>query len=316
MRQAACAGACAVLHGTGKRRVIVQPQDYLLTDQVAIVTGGGGGIGRAIALELASAGADIVIADIIPERCAETADRVRELGRTPLPVPTDMTDTDQVRAMVAQAAAQFGRIDILVNNAGGVGGRAFLDQSERSWRRHIDLNLVSLFAATSAATPHIIAGKRGGAIINVTSIEGSRAAPSYAVYAACKAGMNNFTRTMALELAEHGIRVNAIAPDYTITPGTRGNVTGPVDPAKWLQITPEHEAATARRIPLGRPGVDLECGKAAVYLASAMSSYVTGVLLPVDGGSWASSGWFRTQSGSGWALTDTAGYAPRGSHDS
>ena len=299
-----------------KGRADVQPADYLLTDKVAIVTGGGGGIGRAIALELASAGADIVIADIVPERCAETADRVRELGRTALPVPTDMTDTDQIRAMIEQADAAFGRIDILVNNAGGVSGKPFLAQSERSWHRHIDLNLISLFAATSAAVPVMIRGARGGAIVNVTSIEASRAAPSYAVYAACKAGMNSFTRTMALELAEHGIRVNAIAPDYTVTPGTRGNVTGPVDPSRWPAISPEHEAATARRIPLGRPGVDDECGKAALYLASAMSSYVTGIVLPVDGGSWASSGWFRTRDGHGWALHDTVGYAPRGNSDS
>jgi NAD(P)-dependent dehydrogenase (short-subunit alcohol dehydrogenase family) len=281
----------------------MQPADYLLTDQVAIVTGGGGGIGRAIALELASAGADIVIADIVPERCAETAARVREFGRAALPVPTDMTDTDQIRAMIEQADKQFGRIDILVNNAGGVSGRAFLEQSERSWRKHIDLNLVSLFATTSAAVPVMIRGGRGGAIVNVTSIEASRAAPQYAVYAACKAGMNNFTRTMALELADHDIRVNAIAPDFTVTPGTRGNWTGPVDPSTWRQPSAAHEAATARRIPLRRPGIDTECGKAALYLASAMSSYVTGVVLPVDGGSWASSGWVRDKSRK-WTLVE------------
>jgi NAD(P)-dependent dehydrogenase (short-subunit alcohol dehydrogenase family) len=181
------------------------PDQCRITDQVAIVTGGGAGIGRAIALALAEAGADIVIADIIPERGAEVAARVAEHGRACLAIPTDMAQPDQVAAMVDAAQARFGRIDILVNNVGGVSRKAFLDQSQNSWRRHIDLNLVSMLAATSAAVPHIIAGGRGGAIINVSSIEGSRAAPGYAVYAACKAGMNNFTRTMALELADHGI---------------------------------------------------------------------------------------------------------------
>src|SRR5262245_25409611 len=249
--------------------------DILLTDQVAVVTGGGGGIGRAIALAYASVGAHVVIGDIIPERCEETAARVREMGPQALAVPTDVADTNQVRALIEKADSHFGRIDILVNNAGGVSRKPFLEQSERSWRRVIDLNLVSMLAATSAAAPVMIRGKRGGSIINVSSIEGSRAAPSYAVYAACKAGMLNYTRTMALELADHGIRVNAIAPDYTVTPGVRGNHTGPVDPAKWIQPTEKQNDVTARRIPLGRAGVDTECGQVAVFLSSAMSSYIT-----------------------------------------
>jgi len=227
---------------------------------------------------------------------------VRETGRQALAVPTDVTDTEQVRALIDRAAGHFGRIDILVNNAGGVSPRPFIEQSERSWRRHIDLNLVSMLAATSAAAPAMIRGGRGGSIINVSSIEGSRAAPNFAVYGACKAAMLNFTRTMALELAEHGIRVNAIAPDYTVTPGLRGNHTGPVDPSTWIKPSARQEDATARRIPLGRPGMDTECGNAAVFLASAMGSYVTGAVIPVDGGTWASSGWIRDQAGN-WTLT-------------
>lgn len=277
--------------------------DNILTDQCAIVTGGGGGIGRAIALALAGAGADIVIADIVPERCDEVAERVRELGRKALAMPTDVMDTEQIRSMVARTAEHFGRIDILVNNAGGVSGRPFLEQSERSWRRHIDLNLVSMLAATSAAAPIMIKGGRGGAIVNVSSIEASRAAPNYAVYAACKAGMNNFTRTLALELAEHRIRVNVIAPDITTTPGIRGNATGPVDPSKWIEPSPALKEATARRVPLGREGLDTECGQAALFLASPMSSYITGIVLPVDGGTWASSGWIRNRQGK-WALIE------------
>jgi NAD(P)-dependent dehydrogenase (short-subunit alcohol dehydrogenase family) len=278
----------------------------LLTDQVAVVTGGGGGIGRAIALSLASVGADIVIADIVPERCEETAARVRELGRRAFGVPTDVIDSNQIRALIEAADGHFGRIDILVNNAGGVNYKPFLQQSERSWRRLIDLNLVSMLAATSAAVPVIIRGGRGGTIVNIASIEGSRAAPGYAVYAACKAGMLNFTRTLALELAEDRIRVNAIAPDYTVTPGVRGNHTGPVDPANWAQPTPSHLRATALRIPLGRAGIDSECGSVAVFLSSAMSDYVTGIVIPVDGGTWASSGWLRNPAGR-WVLTGEIG---------
>ena len=279
----------------------MEQPNMLLTDQVAVVTGGGGGIGRAIALAYASVGAHVVIGDIIPERCEETAARARELGRKALAVPTDVTDTNQVRALIEKADSHFKRVDILVNNAGGVRAKPFLEQSERSWRRLIDLNLVSMFAATAATAPIMIRERRGGSIINVSSIEGSRAAPNYAVYAACKAGMLNFTRTMALELADHRIRVNVIAPDYTVTPGVRGNHTGPVNPASWIQPTAKQEDATARRIPLGRAGMDTECGNVAVFLSSAMSSYVTGTVIPVDGGTWASSGWVRDRTGK-WSL--------------
>jgi NAD(P)-dependent dehydrogenase (short-subunit alcohol dehydrogenase family) len=280
----------------------MEPSDILLTGQVAIVTGGGGGIGRAIALAYASVGADVVIGDIVPARCEETAARVREKGRTALGIPTDVMDTAQIRTLIEAADKEFGRVDILVNNAGGVGGKPFLEQSERSWRRHIDLNFVSMLAATSAAIPIMIRGKRGGSVINVASIEASRAAPNYAVYAACKAGMLNFTRTMAVELADQGIRVNAIAPDYTTTPGLRGNdPRGPVDPASWPKLSPEFEDGVVRRIPLGRAGIDTECGNAAVFLSSKMSSYVTGTVIPVDGGTWASGGWVRNRAGK-WDL--------------
>ncbi|MDB5444895.1 MAG: short-chain dehydrogenase [Phenylobacterium sp.] len=265
-----------------------------LTDKVAIVTGGGGGIGRACALRLADFGADVVVAEVIPERAEETAQRVRERGRRALAVAADMMDTEQVRAMVARADAEFGRVDILVNNVGGVTQRMFAEQSERSWRRHVDLNLFSLFAATSAVIPIMVRGKRGGAIVNVSSIEGVRAAPGYAVYAACKAAMLNFTESMALELSDDGIRVNAITPDHTVTPGGRGNRTGPVDPATWVQRTPEAQDAMDRLIPLGREGVDTECGDAVVFLCSDMASYITGVTLPVDGGTAAAAGWQRT----------------------
>jgi NAD(P)-dependent dehydrogenase (short-subunit alcohol dehydrogenase family) len=274
-----------------------------LRGQVAIVTGGGAGLGRAIGIAFASAGASVVIADIIPERCSEAAERVTEAGGEAMPYPVDVMDTAAVKAMVAEVDARFGRIDILVNNAGGVRRRPFLEQSENSWRRHIDINLVSMLAATHAAAPIMIRGGRGGSILNVTSIEGSRAAPNYAVYGACKAGMISFTQTMALELAEHRIRVNAIAPDHTITPGNQGNRAGPVDPATWRSWTPEAKDAMNRLIPLGREGVDSEIGDAALFLVSPMAAYITGVTLPVDGGTAAGMGWLRGRSGA-WTLNE------------
>jgi len=272
-----------------------------LDGQVALVTGGGGGIGRAIALALADMGADIAIVEAIPERCEEVAARIRERGRRVMTFPINVMDTGSLAAAIATAGGELGRLDVLVNNAGGVTHRKFTDLAEKNWRRHIELNLVSVLAATSAAIPLMITGGRGGSIVNVTSIEASRAAPGYAVYAACKAGVDNLTRTLAVELSEHGIRVNAIAPDFTVTPGTRGNVTGVVDPSTWPQPSPAQEDALRRRIPVGRPGIDEECGHLAVFLSSAMASYITGTITHIDGGTWASGGWVRNAAGK-WVL--------------
>jgi NAD(P)-dependent dehydrogenase (short-subunit alcohol dehydrogenase family) len=237
----------------------------------------------------------------VPERCEETAERVREAGTRALPWPLDIMDGEATRAMIAGADAEFGRVDILVNNAGGVAARPFLEQSERSWQRHIDINLMSMLRCTHAAVPLMIRGNEGGNIINVASIEATRAAPTFAVYAACKAGMVSFTKTMALELSQHGIRVNALAPDHTTTPGNMGNRTGPVDKSTWTVRTEEQEAAWRQLIPLQREGIDTECGDAAVFLASAMSSYITGITLHIDGGTYASYGWVRDPNGN-WTL--------------
>jgi NAD(P)-dependent dehydrogenase (short-subunit alcohol dehydrogenase family) len=271
-----------------------------LGGQLAIVTGGGSGIGRAIAIALARAGADVVVADIRPDLCEETAARIGESGARGLAVPTDVMRTEQVAGMVDRAEREFGRIDILVNNAGGVGYRNFLEQSERSWRKHIDLNFVSMLAAIHAAGPVMIKGGRGGSIINVASIEASRAAPGFAVYAACKAGMLNLTRSLAVELSDYAIRVNAIAPDYTSTPGIRG-LDPLADPDAAAPVTPEREDAIRRRIPLGRGGLASECGDLAVFLASDKAGYITGATIPIDGGTWASGGWVRTRAGR-WGL--------------
>lgn len=274
-----------------------------LAGQAAFVTGGGGGIGRAIALRLAEAGADIALFEIVPERAEETAARIRELGRRVLPIVGDVMDAEALRAGIAATDAEFGRIDMLVNNAGGTAARPFLEQSERSWRRHIDINLVSMLAATHAAAPVMIREGRGGAILNIASIEAERAAPNFAVYAACKAGMASFTKSMAVELSGHGIRVNCLAPDHTVTPGNQGNRSGPVDPSTWRQRSEDEVDAMNRLIPLGREGIDRECGDAAVFLCSSLASYVTGVVLPVDGGTWAAGGWVRGRNGK-WTLNE------------
>ncbi|GAB2982052.1 SDR family oxidoreductase [Amycolatopsis acidiphila] len=276
-----------------------------LSGQVALVTGGGAGIGQGIALGLAKRGAAVVVADIEPERAGHTVRMVADSGGDAIAVTTDVMDTAQVEAAVKTAEDRYGRLDILVNNAGGVRGRRFLDQSERSWRRHIDINLVSALSATWHAAHAMVRGGRGGAIVNVASIEASRAAPMYSVYAACKAGVVNFTRTMAVELGEHGIRVNCIAPDQTRTPGNSALRTGPVEEGA-LRVRPaEEQEALARYVPLGRAGHVDECGDVTAFLCSPLARYVTGVTVPVDGGTWASSGWVREDGG--WGLYGKAG---------
>jgi NAD(P)-dependent dehydrogenase (short-subunit alcohol dehydrogenase family) len=277
--------------------VAIEPTDILLTGRAAVVTGGGGGIGQGAALGLARFGADVAVLDVAPERCTATQTAIERLGRRALGIPCDVMDADQIRRAVAAALEQLGRIDILVNNAGGVRGGPFLTMPERSMRRHVEINLISMFVATQEVARPMIDAGTGGSIVNVASIEAFRAAPMFAVYAACKAGMANFTRTMALELSEHGIRVNCIAPDHTVTPGMRGNRTGPVDPSTWADSSEDW----SRLVPLGREGLVEECANTVVWLCSKMSDYVTGDTIHVDGGTWASSGWLRGDDGR-WTL--------------
>jgi NAD(P)-dependent dehydrogenase (short-subunit alcohol dehydrogenase family) len=166
--------------------------DIDLSGQVALVTGGGAGIGQGIAVGLAARGATVVVADVEAVRAEHTVALVRDLNGEALALATDVMDTGQVEAAVRAAEERYGRLDILVNNAGGVRGRRFLEQSERSWRRHIDINLTSMLAATWHAAHAMVRGGRGGSIVNVASIEASRAAPMYAVYAACQGGDGQF----------------------------------------------------------------------------------------------------------------------------
>lgn len=265
-----------------------------LADKVAIVTGGGSGIGQGISLGLAAQGAAVVVADVDPARAAATAGQVETAGGRAAAVTVDVSATDEVQRMVDEAVDRFGSVDVLVNNAGGTRKAPFVGQSERSWRRHIDLNLVSVLAGVAAAAPVMARRGRGGVILNVVSIEATRAAPHYAVYAACKAAVVSFTRTMALELAADGIRVNAIAPDVVATPGLG---FAPGEP-----LRPEAEAGFRTYVPLGRVGDPSDCAGAAVFLCSDLGRYVTGVTLPVDGGTWASGGWTRAAVEGDWQL--------------
>jgi NAD(P)-dependent dehydrogenase (short-subunit alcohol dehydrogenase family) len=274
-------------------RTVLDREAILLTGKAAIVTGGGAGIGRGVAAGLAEFGADVAIVDIDADAAERVAALIRSKGRRALAIVADAFDRDAVRAAVERTVQELGRLDILVNNVGGTRPIKLLDMTDKQADRQIDLNLKSLVAATQAAAKAMIAGGAGGSIINIASIEGFRAAPRYSVYAACKAGMINFTRSAALELAEHGIRVNGIAPDLVPT-----ELMARMAPAVTSATA---RAAQGRYIPLGRPGNFDDCAGVAVFLASAMAGYVTGVTINVDGGTWASSGWTRDEEGA-WKL--------------
>lgn len=269
------------------------PADILLTGQVALITGGGAGIGRGIAMGFAEFGADVALLDVDEAAAEKVAALVRAKGRRALTIKADVTDNAAVRGGIARVGAELGRLDILVNNAGGTRPVPLLEMTDRQVERRIALNLTSLFAATRDAAKLMIAGGQGGSVINITSIEGMRAAPLHSAYAAAKAGMVNFTRSAALELAEHGIRVNCIAPDIVFTEVMEKHTP--------QALSPEYRKNHDRYLPLGRMGNFDDCAGAAVFLASRMAAYVTGVTMNVDGGTFAASGWTRGRSGR-WQL--------------
>ncbi len=257
----------------------VDPSNILLTDRVAVVTGGGAGIGRGIAAGFAAFGARVAIWERNPDTCASAAESIGALG-----VPTDVRDSGQVDAALARTVAELGTPTILVNNAGGVFSSPLLETSENGWDALYRANLRHVLLCTQRVARQMVADGLSGSIMAVTSIEGVRAAPGYAAYAAAKAGVINYTKTAALELASHGIRVNAIAPDITLTEGL-AQLGG--------------EGATAAMgamgaiVPWGRPGHVDEIAGAAIFLASDMSTYITGQTLHVDGGTHAAGGWYH-----------------------
>jgi 3-oxoacyl-[acyl-carrier protein] reductase len=256
--------------------VTIDPSNILLTGRVAVVTGGGEGIGRGIAAGLAAFGAKVAIWERNAETCASAADSIGALG-----IATDVRDTAQVDAALARTANELGTVSILVNNAGGVFASPLLETTENGWDALYKSNLRHVLLCTQRVSKRLVEEGLPGSVINVTSIEGVRAAPGYAAYAAAKAGVINYTKTAALELATQGIRVNALAPDLTVTEGL-------------LRVAPDGLPASAGyMIPMGRPGHVDEMAGAAVFLASDMSSYVTGQTIHVDGGTQAASGWYH-----------------------
>jgi 3-oxoacyl-[acyl-carrier protein] reductase len=247
-----------------------------LEGRVAVVTGGGSGIGRGIANGFTAFGARVAVWEQDADSCAAVADEVRGLG-----VVTDVRDPDQVDAALTRTLDELGPVTILVNNAGGVFQSALVDTTPKGWDALLRSNLGHVLLCTQRVGRTMVDQATGGSIINVTSIEGTRAAPGYAAYAAAKAGVINLTQTAALELAPHGVRVNALAPDLTRTEGLAA-------------LMPDASLdGAAAMIPMGRPGHVDEMAGAAVFLASALSSYVTGQTIHVDGGTAAAGGWYR-----------------------
>jgi 3-oxoacyl-[acyl-carrier protein] reductase len=257
--------------------VAIEPSDILLTGRVAVVTGGGAGIGRGIAAGMAAFGASVALWERDAGTCAAAAESVHALG-----IVVDVRDSEQVDAALQRTVSELGEVSILVNNAGGVFKSPLLETTENGWDALYKSNLRHVLLCTQRVTRRMVAAGLPGSVINVTSIEGARAAPGYAAYAAAKAGVINYTKTAALELAPHHIRVNALAPDLTLTEGLIALSGGSM----------QHDA-DAPGIPMNRPGHVDEMAGAAIFLASEMSSYITGQTIHVDGGTQAASGWYH-----------------------
>jgi 3-oxoacyl-[acyl-carrier protein] reductase len=255
-----------------------------LDGKVALVTGAAQGIGAATASTLARFGAALAICDRNTEGMAATAADVQGVGRPCVTGALDVRDTDAVRAWLGEVEAEYGRVDVLVNNAGGGFYAAFTEVSAKGQRSLVDENFTSV---TNFVRGCLGMMPDGGSIVNITSIEASRAAPGFGVYAAMKAAVESLTKTLALELAPRRIRVNAVAPDAMPTPGDEGLADA---------VAPGQRDAYDRKVPLGWGDVD-DCAGAVVYLASDLARWVTGTVLHVDGGSHAAAGWARREDG-------------------
>lgn len=241
--------------------------------RVALVTGGSKGIGKAIAMALAGDGADVALAARGEGDLAAAATEIEALGRRSLPVPTDVTDPDQVQTLVDRTIAELGGLDVLVNNAGAA---PFLSTVEsirpEGFEKYFRVNFHSAFYATHAAAKHFLA-QGSGSVVNVASVAAFIASPGLTYYAGAKAALVSFTRTVAQEWAPHGIRVNAVAPGWI---ETEMNARAREDPAYVESIR--------SLIPMGRWGTAEEVAAVVRFLASDAASFMTGSVVVVDGG--------------------------------
>lgn len=252
--------------------------NYSLEGRVAVVTGGGTGMGRAIALEFAKAGADVVVASRRLSVLEKVSEEVRALGKRSLAIPTDVTEKSQVDDLVEQVTDELGAIDVLVNNVGGSGGRqitghTILTHSEEDWDAYINVNLKSSFLCSQAVSKGMMARKKGN-IINMSSISAVRVHPVPYAYCVAKAGLIMLTKTLAHELADYGVRANCISP---------GTISGTEMSERWSH-DPGIVARLEKTIPLHRVGEPEDIASVALFLASDASRFITGESILVDGG--------------------------------
>ncbi len=262
---------------------VLDPSRVLLTDKVAIVTGGAQGIGAATAVALARFGADLAICDREADDMARTAAAVEALGRRCLSGVFDVRHPEPRAAWLDEVGEAYGRVDVLVNNAGGTFNSPFADISLKGEAALVAENFTQVTGFIRACIP-LMSG--GGSIINVTSIEAHRAGPGFSIYSAMKAAQANLSMSLSLELAPAGIRVNCIAPDMIPTEGERLLGDQSTDDQSGLAPQPWLETGSVH-----------DCAAAAVYLAGDMSRFVTGTTIHVDGGNMAAAGWKRRTAG-------------------
>jgi NAD(P)-dependent dehydrogenase (short-subunit alcohol dehydrogenase family) len=252
------------------------PELFDLSGKVAIVTGGGKGIGRQMAEGLAELGADLALCGRHPERCEDAAAQLSEAhGVRALGLRCDVSDADEVRDLVDRVRSELGRIDVLVNNAGTVWGASPEDIPLEGWQKVVDVNLTGVFLCSQAAGRVMIEQGDGGKIVNIASVAGLRGGPPEIMnalpYNATKGGVISFTRDLACKWAQHGIHVNAIAPGWF-----------PSDMSGF--VLERHADRLLEHIPLRRFGGESDLKGAVAFLASSASDYVTGQTLVVDGG--------------------------------
>lgn len=249
-----------------------------LKDQVAIITGAGTGIGAAAAVRFVQEGASVVIVGRRRQKLEETAARIAQPTRVAV-VPGDVQEPGTAAEAVRVARELFGGLDILVNNAAVALPSSFTDTPLDSWRQVFDIILLGCFQFTQAATRDMIAHETAGRVVNVTSVHGTQAEVNMSSYGSAKAAVNQFTRVLAVELAPHNIRCNALAPGFVDTPMSVYEGVNELETEWFQQIYVER-----RRIPLARAAQPEEMAGPIVFLASQDSSYVTGVVLVADGG--------------------------------